>query len=128
MSTLAVSEDRVWGDRYLVVAALVLASLGLLSVFATTGIQRRCGASFAGSGLVIGMFACIVLTQIPAQTLLRFALPLAALALALFVLTLFTDPGVLKNGARRSMKLGPVFVMPAELAKPSDPPRRARAD
>ena len=120
MSTLAVSEDRVWGDRYLVVAALVLASLGLLSVFATTGIHSGvAGLRSQAQGLVIGMFACIVLTQIPAQTLLRFALPLAALALALFVLTLFTDLGVLKNGARRSMKLGPVFVMPAELAKPA---------
>ena len=120
MTTLSLREDRVWGDRYLVVSALILASVGLLSVFATTGIHAGVtGLRSQSQGLVLAVFACIVLTQVPLETLLRFALPLAGLALALFILTLFTDLGVFKNGARRSMKLGPVFVMPAELAKPA---------
>jgi cell division protein FtsW len=120
MSSLALAEDRVWGDRFLVIAAIVLAGIGLLSVFATTGIQSGLGGLRSqAQGLVLAIFACMILVQVPVRTLLQFALPLAGVALILFVLTLFTDIGVLKNGARRSMKVGPIFVMPAELAKPA---------
>ncbi len=120
MSGLALREEQVWGDRYVVIAAVILAGLGLLSVFASTGIHSGLsGLRGQAQGLVIAIFACLTLIQVPSRLLMRFALVLALCALALFIITLFTDVGVMKNGARRSMRVGPIFLMPAELAKPA---------
>ena len=46
MTSLALTEDRIWGDRYLVVSALVLASVGLLSVFCDDGNSTPASPAF----------------------------------------------------------------------------------
>jgi cell division protein FtsW len=120
MSATTLSEEGIWGDRFIVIAALLLAALGLLSVFASTGIQSGIGGLRGqAQGLVLAVIFCLALAQVPTQLLLRFAVLLSVCALVLFCLTLFTDLGVIKNGARRSMRLGPTFLMPAEVAKPA---------
>jgi cell division protein FtsW len=113
-------ELLVWGDRPIVIAVAMLGCIGLLSVYATTGIRSgHALLNHQAIGLSLALVAAVAVTQFRLDFLLRTAPIWAALVALLFVLTLFTDFGVIKNGARRSMALGPVFLMPAELAKPA---------
>jgi cell division protein FtsW len=113
-------ELLFWGDRPIVIAVALLSCIGLLSVYATTGI-RSGGAllNHQAIGLLLAAATAVVVIQFRVEFLLRGAPLWAGLVAVLFLLTLFTDFGVVKNGARRSMALGPIFLMPAELAKPA---------
>ncbi|MBM66374.1 MAG: hypothetical protein CMH55_09090 [Myxococcales bacterium] len=113
------NERAVWGDPLVVMVVVALAGLGLINVYASTGVHA--GSAFLSrqaTGLLLGLVVTLVVTRMPLAWLERFFwLGVVALCI-LLLLTLFSPLGVVKNGARRSMNLGAFFLMPAELAKP----------
>lgn len=121
MRTLQIHREErgAWGDPALVLSAVMLASLGLVNVYASTGV--RFGSAYVSRqalGLMLGLIVVILVARTPLRIIHRFAWLWILLLCGLLLLTLGTPLGVVKNGARRSMDLGLFFLMPAELAKP----------
>ncbi len=102
-------------DGPLMAALALTLALGLVVVYSASG-----GASFdrvAGQGrsLALALVALWVFAQVPPQTLMRLALPVYLVGLALLVgVTLF---GEVRNGARRWLNLGFTTIQPSELMK-----------
>jgi cell division protein FtsW len=112
------------GDRGLLLAVGGLTAFGLVMVFSASESQgwlwhgnaayyfeRQLVWLVLGAGLLWGF------TQLDYHRLRPLVRPLALVSLALLVLVLVPHLGVTSNGARRWLKLGPVEMQPAELAK-----------
>ena len=75
---------------------------------------------FARKHLVAGLLglACMVLFwRIPTHVLRRATYPLLLVSLALLAAVLLPEIGVVRGGARRWLKLGPLTLQPSEIAK-----------
>jgi len=70
-------------------------------------------------GLAFGFLFIYIVSRISLENLIRLAPLLLVFSVVLLGLTLFTSLGVEKNGARRSMLIGRLFLMPAEVTKPA---------
>ena len=113
-------EQAAWGDPMVVIVAIALAGLGLINVYASTGVHA--GSAFLSrqaTGLALGLVVTLLVTRLPLAWMERLVWVGIIGLCILLLLTLFTPLGVMKNGARRSMNLGAFFLMPAELAKPA---------
>ena len=102
-------------DGPLMVSLVLTLALGLTVVYSASG-----GASFdrvigQGRNIAIAATALWVVANVPPQLLMRLAVPVYAIGLALLVgVSLF---GEVRNGARRWLNLGFTTIQPSEAMK-----------
>ena len=120
------ASSLVWrrGDRALLLAVASLSAFGLVMVFSASEVQgwlwfHNAAYYFERQliWLALGLVLLWVAAHIDYHRLRPLALPLAIVAVALMVLVLLPHFGVEVNGARRWLRLGPMQMQPAELAK-----------
>ncbi len=111
-------------DPWLWLPAAVLLLLGLLMVLNTTyflGIEKKGDAfhffklhlAHIGAGFIILM----LLSQFSLAGLRRIVMPLFIVSVVMLALLYVPGLGLMKGGARRWLKLGPVIAEPSELVK-----------
>jgi len=111
-------------DPWLWLPAAVLLLLGLLMVLNTTyflGIEKK-GDAFHFfklhlAHIVAGFVILILLSQFSLAGLRRIVMPLFIVSVVMLVLLYVPGLGLMKGGARRWLKLGPVVAEPSELVK-----------
>jgi cell division protein FtsW len=122
--TLAAS--RLWrrGDRALLLAVGTLTAFGLVMVFSASEVQGwlwfHNAAYYFERQLMWLAFGVVLLwaaAHIDYHRLRPLAWPLAIVTVACLVAVLLPHFGVEVNGARRWLRLGPLQMQPAELAK-----------
>jgi len=120
------ASTRLWrrGDRALVLAVLALTAFGLVMVFSASEVQGWLwfhNAAFYFERQLLWLALGVVLlwagAHIDYHRLRPLAWPLAGVTVLLLVLVLLPHFGVEVNGARRWLRLGPMQMQPAELAK-----------
>ncbi len=100
-------------DALLVVAVLVLAGAGLLTMY-SSGFDHGTRFNDHGRNMLIAAGIMFVVAQIPPQRLMSFAVPLYLTGVALLVaVALF---GITRKGATRWLNLG-VTIQPSEVLK-----------
>ncbi len=111
-------------DPFITAAALGLLTVGVAMVYSASAVlaanhhgdpnfflSRHVGA------VLVGLLLIAAVVRIPLERWSTFAYPLLLLSFLLLVLTVASPLGVKLNGAHRWLRLGPVTVQPAELAK-----------
>jgi rod shape determining protein RodA len=100
-------------DGLLFLAVLLLAAAGLVTMY-SAGFDH--GTRFAGHArnMLLGLLVLLVAAQVPPQQLMRLAVPLYALGVALLLATAVV--GMTKKGATRWLDLG-VVIQPSEILK-----------
>ncbi len=100
-------------DGPLFVAVLLLAAAGLITMY-SAGFDH--GARFSGHArnMLLGLVILFFAAQIPPQQLMRLAVPLYTVGVALLVATAWL--GMTKKGATRWLNLG-VVIQPSEILK-----------
>jgi rod shape determining protein RodA len=100
-------------DGPLLLAVLALAAAGLITMY-SAGFDH--GTRFAGHArnMLLGLLILFAAAQVPPQLLMRWAVPLYALGVALLLATALT--GMTKKGATRWLDLG-VVIQPSEILK-----------
>jgi cell division protein FtsW len=120
------SASLLWrrGDRSLLLAVGTLAAFGLVMVFSASEVQGWLwfhNAAYYFERQLIWLALGVALlwagAHVDYHRLRPLALPLAIVALALLIVVLLPHVGVEVNGARRWLRLGPMQMQPAELAK-----------
>lgn len=118
------SVARARPDRWLWIPATVLLVLGLLMVLNTTYFMS---AQSSGSpflyfkrqlvNIALGMVALVVLSSFSLRGLRRLAMPMMLAAVIMMVALWLPGLGLVRGGARRWLRLGPVVAEPSELLK-----------
>jgi cell division protein FtsW len=111
-------------DPWLYLPAAALAVLGLLMVLNTTyflGLEKT-GDAFHFFKLQLchiaaGLAVLALLSQLSLRGLRRLVVPLMVVALVMLVALWVPGLGVVRGGARRWLRLGPLLAEPSELAK-----------
>ena len=111
-------------DPWLWLPAAALLLLGLLMVLNTTyflGIEKR-GDAFHFfklhlAHIAVGFVILTLLSQFSLAGLRRIVMPLFIVSLVMLVLLYVPGLGLMKGGARRWLRLGPVIAEPSELVK-----------
>ncbi|MGB3552553.1 MAG: putative lipid II flippase FtsW [Candidatus Binatus sp.] len=111
-------------DPWLWLPAAALLLLGLLMVLNTTyflGIEKR-GDAFHFfklhlAHIAVGFVILTLLSQFSLAGLRRIVMPLFIVSLVMLVLLYVPGLGLMKGGARRWLRLGPVVAEPSELVK-----------
>jgi cell division protein FtsW len=120
------ASTRLWrrGDRALVLAVGALTAFGLVMVFSASEVQGWLwfhNAAYYFEHQLLWLALGVVLlwagAHIDYHRLRPLAWPLAGATVVLMVLVLLPHFGVEVNGARRWLRLGPMQMQPAELAK-----------
>jgi cell division protein FtsW len=111
-------------DPWLWLPAAVLLLLGLLMVLNTTyflGIERKGDAfhffKLQLAHIVVGFVFLMILSQFSLAGLRRIVMPLFIASVVMLLLLYVPGLGLIKGGARRWLKLGPVIAEPSELVK-----------
>ena len=111
-------------DIWLILATMLLVSLGILMVFSTTAVaseQMNGDASYMIkqhiAHVCIGGLVLYLSFRISPIVLYRLAVPLFIVAFVLLLLTLIPGIGHVAGGARRWLVFGPLRLQPGELAK-----------
>ena len=102
-------------DLPLAIAIALLAVTGLLTMY-SAGFDH--GTRFAdhARNLLIAVCVLFLVAQVPPQQLMRFAVPLYFVGLALLVATALPGLGVTKKGATRWLNVG-ITIQPSEIMK-----------
>ncbi|MEA2636568.1 MAG: cell division protein FtsW [Chloroflexota bacterium] len=117
---------RLWrrGDRALLLAVAALTAFGLVMVFSASEVQgwlwfHNPAYYFEHQlmWLALGVVLLFAGANLDYHRLRPLAWPLAVATVVLMVLVLLPHFGVEVNGARRWLRLGPLQMQPAELAK-----------
>ena len=120
------ASSRLWrrGDRALLLAVAALTAFGLVMVFSASEVQGWLWFHNAAyyferqlMWLALGIILLFVGANLDYHRLRPLAMPLGLVTVALMVLVLLPHFGVEVNGARRWLRLGPLQMQPAELAK-----------
>jgi len=120
------ASTRLWrrGDRALVLAVLALTAFGLVMVFSASEVQGwlwfHNAAYYFERQLLWLAFGVVLLwaaAHVDYHRLRPLAWPLAGVTVVLMVVVLLPHFGIEVNGARRWLRLGPMQMQPAELAK-----------
>jgi cell division protein FtsW len=120
------ASTRLWrrGDRALVLAVLALTAFGLVMVFSASEVQgwlwfHNAAYYFERQllWLALGVILLWAAAHIDYHRLRPLAGPLAGVTVVLMVVVLLPHFGIEVNGARRWLRLGPMQMQPAELAK-----------
>lgn len=118
------ATKRVAVDRALLIITIVLALVGLVMVFSASAVVA--GNRFHDPGfflkrqlawLVFGFLLLHLASHIDYVWWKRLSLPLLGLTAVLLVIVLMPSFGVAAKGARRWLRLGPISIQPAEIAK-----------
>ncbi len=111
-------------DPWLWVPAAALVMLGLLMVLNTTYFLalERTGDGFHYFKLhlchiAVGLLALAVLSQFSLAGLRRVAIPFGLVAVVMLLALWIPGLGVVRGGARRWLRVGPIMVEPSELVK-----------
>jgi cell division protein FtsW len=122
--TLASSWLWRRGDRALLLAVVALTAFGLVMVFSASEVQGWLWFHNAAyyferqlMWLALGVILLFAGANLDYHRLRTLALPLGLVTVGLMVLVLLPHFGVEVNGARRWLRLGPLQMQPAELAK-----------
>jgi rod shape determining protein RodA len=102
-------------DVPLAIAIALLAVTGLLTMY-SAGFDH--GTRFAdhARNLLIAVCVLFLVAQVPPQQLMRFAVPLYFVGLALLIATALPGLGVTKKGATRWLNVG-ITIQPSEIMK-----------
>lgn len=118
------AKKRVAMDHTLLIVTMILALVGLVMVFSASAVVA--GNRFQDSGyflkrqlawLVFGFVLLHLASRVDYVWWKRLSIPLLGLLLVLLVMVLIPSLGVAAKGARRWLRLGPVSIQPAEMAK-----------
>jgi cell division protein FtsW len=118
------AKKRVAMDHTLLIVTITLALVGLVMVFSASAIVA--GNRFHDSGyflkrqlawLTFGFLLLHLASRIDYVWWKRLSIPLLACMAALLVMVLIPSLGVAAKGARRWLRLGPISMQPAEMAK-----------
>lgn len=120
------ASSLVWrrGDRALLLAVAALTTFGLVMVFSASEVQGwlwfHNPAYYFEHQLIwlaLGVILLVAAANIDYHRLRVLAWPLGVVTVVLMVLVLLPHFGVEVNGARRWLRIGPLQMQPAELAK-----------
>jgi rod shape determining protein RodA len=100
-------------DLPLLLGLLVLGGLGLLTMY-SAGYDHGTRFVDHGRNMLLGLLLLFLVAQVPPQRLMRIAVPLYAVGVALLVATALF--GITKKGATRWINLG-IVIQPSELMK-----------
>jgi cell division protein FtsW len=111
-------------DPWLWLPATALLMLGLLMVLNTTyflGLEKT-GDAFHFfklhlAHIIVGFFALAILSQFSLTGLRRLVIPLAVLSVVMLIAVYIPGLGLVRGGARRWLRIGPVVTEPSELVK-----------
>lgn len=118
------ATKRVAMDHSLLIITIVLALIGLVMVFSASAVVA--GNRFHDPGyflkrqlawLAFGFLLLHLASHIDYVWWKRLSIPLLGLTVVLLVMVLIPSLGVSAKGARRWLRLGPISVQPAEIAK-----------
>lgn len=118
------ARQRVAMDHTLLVLTLTLALIGLVMVFSASAIVA--GNRFHDSGfflkrqvawLAFGFMLLHLISRIDYTLWKKLSIPILGCMVILLVIVLIPSLGVAAKGARRWLRLGPISIQPAELAK-----------
>ncbi|MGD0073442.1 MAG: putative lipid II flippase FtsW [Candidatus Binataceae bacterium] len=111
-------------DPWLLIPGLALVALGLLMVLDTTYFLsiEKTGEPFYFIrrqlfNAAAGVAALILFSRFSARGLRRIALPLMIVAALMLIAVWIPGLGVIRGGARRWLKLGPLLAEPSEVVK-----------
>jgi cell division protein FtsW len=111
-------------DLALVVVVLALTLLGIAMVYSASGIKAldalddpRYFLGWQSLWATLGLIGMLVATRVDYHRYRVLALPLLVVAIALLGAVLVPGIGTTVNGAARWLRVGPVGIQPAELAK-----------
>jgi rod shape determining protein RodA len=102
-------------DGPLALAVLMLASLGLLSMY-SAGFDHGTRFVDHGRNMLIALAVLFVAAQVPPQKLLQLAVPLYVLGVVLLIVTALPGVGITKKGATRWLNIG-IVIQPSEVLK-----------
>lgn len=118
------AAKQVGMDHILLFVTITLALVGLVMVFSASAVVA--GNRFHDSWyylkrqlawLTLGLMLLHAASRVDYIWWKRLALPLMALVIVLLMAVLIPSIGVAANGARRWLRLGPISIQPAEMAK-----------
>jgi len=101
-------------DLPLLIAMLLLATAGLITMY-SAGFDAGTRFVDHGRNMLIALGVIFVVAQISPQTLLKFAVPLYTLGVALLIAVAVM--GVTKKGATRWLNVGVTIIQPSEVLK-----------
>lgn len=102
-------------DIPLIAAVLLLASAGLVTMY-SAGYDHGTRFVDHGRNMILAAGVLFVVAQVPPQQLMRLAIPLYLVGLALLVATALPGLGITKKGATRWLNIG-VTIQPSEIMK-----------
>ncbi len=102
-------------DLPLVFAVLLLATAGLVTMY-SAGFDHGTRFVDHGRNMMLAAGVLFLVAQVPPQQLMRMAIPLYLVGLALLIATALPGLGVTKKGATRWLHIG-VTIQPSEIMK-----------
>jgi rod shape determining protein RodA len=102
-------------DFSLVLAVLLLATVGLVTMY-SVGFDHGTRFVDHGRNMLLAVGVLFVVAQIPPQQLMRLAVPLYVVGLALLIATALPGLGITRKGATRWLNVG-VTIQPSEIMK-----------
>lgn len=113
-------------DTTLFVVITFLVVIGLMAIFSAGAPKSIMAGENPASfvlkqlaGLVVGVFGLVYFLKFDYKKLANWAVPFAWFVIVMLALVDFTSLGVVVNGARRWMMIGPIQFQPSELTKPA---------
>jgi len=117
-------RKRSGSDGSVLAVAVVLALIGLVMVYSASAVVA--GNRFhdsiyflkrQGAWLALGFVLLHVASRLDYEVWRQLALPILAVTTVLLIAVLLPSLGVVAKGARRWLRLGPISLQPAEVAK-----------
>lgn len=117
-------RKRSGSDGSLLAVAIVLALIGLVMVYSASAVVA--GNRFDDSSyflkrhaawLAVGFLLLHVASRLDYTVWRQLALPILAVTMVLLIAVLLPSLGIMAKGARRWLRLGPISLQPAEVAK-----------
>ena len=102
-------------DGPLVAAIILLGGAGLVTMY-SAGFDHGTRFVDHGRNMLLALAVLFVVAQVPPQQLMRLAIPLYLLGLALLIATALPGLGISKKGATRWLHVG-VTIQPSEIMK-----------
>ena len=102
-------------DGVLGFATLLLAIAGLITMY-SAGFDHGTRFVDHGRNMLLALGVLFIVAQVPPQTLMKLAVPLYLVGLALLVMTALPGLGVTKKGATRWLNIG-LVIQPSEIMK-----------
>jgi rod shape determining protein RodA len=102
-------------DGVLGFATLLLAVAGLITMY-SAGFDHGTRFVDHGRNMLLALGVLFIVAQVPPQTLMKLAVPLYLVGLALLVMTALPGIGVTKKGATRWLNVG-LVIQPSEIMK-----------